>query len=397
MGAALGEIVLGKKIGNRALIWGAIGETIPDLDVFGNLFLDSIDALAFHRGFTHSILFSIIAPFIFGGIVHQLYHTGAHRSWPYKIFVFILNVALIASFVWGINFIFSSDHHPRWWLLILTVGIGAYLGWRLYKYYLHKDLESFQTSFSNWYLLFFLTFSTHILLDCCTAFGTQAFLPFSYYRVAFDNIAVADPFYTIPFLFCIIIVACLRRGTRVRFFVNWLGIAISTAYMAWTITNKVHVNNIFESALDNREIEVIRWRTGPTILNNILWSCVAEDEEQFYVGQYSLFDTDPNLHYLNVIPKNDSIHQALLPLEDYQTLLWFSKGYLAAFPTDSILILSDLRFGSLHDTIRGPQDLIFNFNVREVNGELEFTDTREPPQGDISEQLKKFIKRIKGY
>src|SRR5215211_4613733 len=93
LGAALGEIVLGKKIGNRALIWGAIGETIPDLDIFGNLFLNPIDALAFHRGFTHSILFSVIAPLLFGGLVYELYHSGKHKSKPYKIFISILNGA----------------------------------------------------------------------------------------------------------------------------------------------------------------------------------------------------------------------------------------------------------------------------------------------------------------
>src|SRR6185503_9287351 len=95
LGAAVGELVLGKKIGNRALIWGAIGETIPDLDVFGNLFLDPIDALAFHRGITHSILFSLIAPLLFGGSVYQLYHTGKHKSPVYKIIISTINVALI--------------------------------------------------------------------------------------------------------------------------------------------------------------------------------------------------------------------------------------------------------------------------------------------------------------
>ena len=42
LGAACGEIVLGKKIGNKALLFGAIGGTIPDLDVFigGFLYLE---------------------------------------------------------------------------------------------------------------------------------------------------------------------------------------------------------------------------------------------------------------------------------------------------------------------------------------------------------------------
>ncbi|MDG1145628.1 MAG: metal-dependent hydrolase, partial [Flavobacteriales bacterium] len=60
LGAAVGELVLGKKIGNRAMVWGAVGGTIPDLDVLGKFFLTNIDNLAFHRGFSHSILFSLL-------------------------------------------------------------------------------------------------------------------------------------------------------------------------------------------------------------------------------------------------------------------------------------------------------------------------------------------------
>ena len=34
LGAAVGEAVLGRKIGGRAMLWGAIAGTLPDLDVF---------------------------------------------------------------------------------------------------------------------------------------------------------------------------------------------------------------------------------------------------------------------------------------------------------------------------------------------------------------------------
>ena len=66
LGAACGEIILGKKIGNKALLFGAIGGTIPDLDVIVGkwIFSNEIDAMLFHRGFMHSILFSILAAFL---------------------------------------------------------------------------------------------------------------------------------------------------------------------------------------------------------------------------------------------------------------------------------------------------------------------------------------------
>ena len=42
LGAAVGEAVLGKKVGNKAMMWGAIAGTIPDLDVLSKLFLDAV-------------------------------------------------------------------------------------------------------------------------------------------------------------------------------------------------------------------------------------------------------------------------------------------------------------------------------------------------------------------
>ena len=62
LGAACGEAVAGKKLGNRAMLWGAIGGTIPDLDVFATFFCDEITATSFHRGFMHSFLFAALAP-----------------------------------------------------------------------------------------------------------------------------------------------------------------------------------------------------------------------------------------------------------------------------------------------------------------------------------------------
>jgi membrane-bound metal-dependent hydrolase YbcI (DUF457 family) len=78
LGAACGEAVLGKKIGNKALVFGAIGGTIPDLDVFiGPLLYDNeIQAMAFHRGFMHSILFSVIGALALVWLSFKLYNKG---------------------------------------------------------------------------------------------------------------------------------------------------------------------------------------------------------------------------------------------------------------------------------------------------------------------------------
>lgn len=61
LGAAVAEAVAGKKLGAKAALLGGIAGTIPDLDVFLRAFYDPFDAALVHRGFSHSLLFALIA------------------------------------------------------------------------------------------------------------------------------------------------------------------------------------------------------------------------------------------------------------------------------------------------------------------------------------------------
>ncbi len=397
LGAAIGEATLGRKIGNRALIWGAIGETIPDLDVFAGPFLHDLQAMAFHRGITHSILFAVVAPLLFGFLVHRLYATRLHATRGYKAFVTGLNVLFLLAVTIGINYAFRHEPVSLWIVILVTVSLALYLLSRLHQYYWKKELEHPIATFRQWYLLFFLTFITHILLDCCTAYGTQIFQPFSDYRAAFNNISVVDPLYTLPFLVCVVIMANLKRNTARRTFYNRLGLVISCLYLLMTVINKLYVDRVFSRALEHRHIEPIRTRSTATIFNNILWACAAEDPKNYYVGAYSLFDSDPNLHYLSVIPKNDSIRTLLGELPGYRRIHWFSDGYLAEFPEDSVIYLCDLRYGGYGDTIRDHTDLFMNFRVTKVNGEYQFEEHREPMKDSVPIAFAKLWKRIKGY
>jgi inner membrane protein len=55
LGAAVGEVLLGKKLGWKAQFLGAIAGTIPDLDILTNLFTnDELIKLLAHRSYTHS-------------------------------------------------------------------------------------------------------------------------------------------------------------------------------------------------------------------------------------------------------------------------------------------------------------------------------------------------------
>lgn len=60
LGAAIGEVVLGKKIGSKAALYGAVIGSIPDFDVALRLFYSPYEMLSIHRGYSHSIIFSFL-------------------------------------------------------------------------------------------------------------------------------------------------------------------------------------------------------------------------------------------------------------------------------------------------------------------------------------------------
>jgi inner membrane protein len=72
LGATIGEAILGKKIGNKAALTGAIIATIPDLDVILYLFYDKLEMLSIHRGLSHSISFSILGALLIAIILSKL-------------------------------------------------------------------------------------------------------------------------------------------------------------------------------------------------------------------------------------------------------------------------------------------------------------------------------------
>jgi inner membrane protein len=89
LGAGVGELVLGKKAGNKAILWGAVGGLIPDMDVLFTSFFNEVDGLFVHRSFTHSLFFPFIIAPIMGWLIHRIHQKKMDirwRNWSLLIF-----------------------------------------------------------------------------------------------------------------------------------------------------------------------------------------------------------------------------------------------------------------------------------------------------------------------
>ncbi|MFV0572272.1 MAG: metal-dependent hydrolase [Xanthomarina gelatinilytica] len=111
LGAAVGEAVLGKKVGNKAMLYGAIAGTIPDLDILASYVTDTVTALEIHRGFTHSIFFSIFFAPIFGWLVSRYESYKDFKAWSWLFFwAFITHPILDAHTTWGTQLFWPMDY-----------------------------------------------------------------------------------------------------------------------------------------------------------------------------------------------------------------------------------------------------------------------------------------------
>lgn len=89
LGAAVGEVALGRKAGNKAIMWGAVGGLIPDLDVLVSPFFSEVDGLFVHRGFSHSLIFAFLLAPLLGWLIHQIHKEKMNirrREWTVLIF-----------------------------------------------------------------------------------------------------------------------------------------------------------------------------------------------------------------------------------------------------------------------------------------------------------------------
>jgi inner membrane protein len=100
LGAAVGELTLGKKVGNKAPLWGAVAGTIPDLDVLLNPFVSEVAQLSIHRGFSHSILFAFLWAPIFGYFIYKIHKNdnASLKDWIKLAFWCTITHPLLDSF-----------------------------------------------------------------------------------------------------------------------------------------------------------------------------------------------------------------------------------------------------------------------------------------------------------
>ncbi len=276
LGAAVGEATLGRKIGNRAILWGGIAGTIPDLDVFIP-FSDPVNSFISHRSFSHSL------------------------------FTLALLTPLLVQLILRI--------HPN-----------------------TRELRS------RWFILVYLAFATHVLLDSFTAYGTQIFWPITHQPIMWSTIFIVDPLYTLPLLGGVLCALIISRAKGFGHIANGLGLVLSTLYLSWTLVAKIHVENFAIEQLANQRIPYTHLLVQPTPINSLLWRIVVMQDGSYAEGFYSLLDRHSDIH-LTKYESEIHLLDALQTLEPIKGLRWFTQGFWGIKQQQGYVVISDLRMG----------------------------------------------------
>lgn len=393
LGAAIGEIVLGRKLGNKAMFWGAVGGTIPDLDIITKPFFTEIQSLAFHRGISHSILFAVLFGLGFGWLIHRLYE-GQYAT---SFFRAILSLFISCIPISIIYFIFGNDWHPNVVAALAIVVAGVVYTILSRRSDKMVEVVDDNPSLRSWQWMFFLAFFTHAILDTFTMYGTQLFLPFSNYRAAIASISVADPlFYTIPFIICLVVASRYKRKNTKRRGWAIAGLVLSCTYLLFTLWNKNNVSSVFETQMKEQGITYTRFVTGPTIFNNFLWNMTADSDDAYYIGQYSVFDTSP-IEFVRIEKQHDLLANSDND-ETINTLRWFSNDYYSVIRRqDGYLQINDMRYGTFMGTGE-ENDFIFRFVVEaQKDGRYEMLKSLGgPDEEDVDDMFGLLFERIGG-
>jgi inner membrane protein len=280
LGAAIGELVAGRRLGKKALLIGAVANSLPDIDFVAGFWLDTSRDLCFHRGITHSVIGVAVLAGLLGWVARRVYRKGG-------------------------------------------------------------------MSMGSWVFFFWLELFTHIFIDAFNAYGTGWFEPFSSYRVCFNVLFVADPFFSVWLGAAALALVILRRGSGARRRWAWSGLGLSGVYLLFCLISKWRVDAAVERGMRAEGIRYQRYFTTPTPFNSLLWYVVAANSAGYFTGYRSVLDAPGRPMEMRWQPRNEEGLRAFGGRPDIGYLLRFARGYFTVGRMGDSTVFNVIRFGEM--------------------------------------------------
>lgn len=225
-----------------------------------------------------------------------------------------------------------ANSHSLLWLTLASPAIA----WAVSR------LNGPSGSFRRWWLAVWLALFTHPLLDVMTVYGTQLLRPFTDHPYGVGSIFIIDPLYTLPLLGGLVFAIVLPGARGLQW--NQAGLALSTAYLAWSVGAQQHVESVVGTSLARQGIVAERVLVTPTPFNTVLWRVVAMTSTGYHEGFYSLLDREQVVHFER-FDRGVPLHQALAGHRPIDRVEWFTRGFFMMSQHGDQVMITDLRMG----------------------------------------------------
>jgi len=200
------------------------------------------------------------------------------------------------------------------------------------------------------YLYCFLGYATHGLLDACTSYGTQLYWPFADTRVAWNNVSIVDPLFTLPLVGLAIAAARADRTVFARTAVGW-----AVVYLALGVVQRERAEAAGLELAEARGHSPGSIAAKPAFGSLLLWKTIYLEQGHFYVdavrvgtvAQHFEGDSIARLSLERDLPWLGNSTQQARSLERFA---WFSQDSLALDPRRSDYVI-DVRYSMLPNRI----------------------------------------------
>lgn len=270
--------------------------------------------------------------------------------------------------------------HSILFYLLISLILARWISWR----------EKGKVSYQQAYIVSFLILLTHSLLDIFTTWGTQLFWPLGT-KLAIKSIFVIDPLYTIPLLIGVAISLWSRNKKRGLKY-NYIGLFLSTLYLFLTVGLQQFVK---QKVLHDGRFDVVNTQkitVKPTAFNTVLWQVIVEGKDNFYLSDYSFFDTQ--VATITAYPKNHHLIKNIDNELVVKQLKRISENQFVITNDGKHLYFNDLRFGFLNKNPENPQ-FAFSYRITQNDGVVKANEVKKDRK-DGKKLLKQMIKRMQG-
>jgi inner membrane protein len=205
-----------------------------------------------------------------------------------------------------------------------------------------------KTSFRRVWTFAALGYGTHGLLDACTSYGTYLLWPFSDMRVAWHNVAVVDPVFSLAVLVFLVFAFVKRQPKIAR-----RGLAFGLAWLLLGVLQRERAESAALRLAGDRGHAVKRIVVKPTIFNNLLWRSTYLADGAIHADALRLHVfSEPTLYVGGSVPMLDwdelgaTYGKSSRAYRDARRFAHFSDGFVA-HKLDDHTVIGDFRYALL--------------------------------------------------